>query len=143
MQLAAEDEKFKSWKDENIRRRHNYVPFIMGMLKTLAARGHLVRLLEEGKSESVCVLCCYFFGACVLRVCGRSVSFNSTPVQRNRKSARAKSLAINEEGASRYCCIATTTRFTFPPPPPPLSARVFHSSANCGSPSRSTSMVSL
>jgi hypothetical protein len=27
--LAAETEKFAAWKDENIRRRHNYVPFIM------------------------------------------------------------------------------------------------------------------
>ncbi len=50
-QLASEDEKFRSWKEENIRRRFNYVPFIMGMLKTLAARGHLVRLLEEGEQH--------------------------------------------------------------------------------------------
>lgn len=48
-QLAAEDDKFQRWKAENIRRRHNYVPFIMSLLKTLAARGHLVTMLDEAK----------------------------------------------------------------------------------------------
>lgn len=32
---------------ENIRRRHNYLPLIMGMLKILAKRGQLVPLCEE------------------------------------------------------------------------------------------------
>ncbi len=45
--LAAEQEKFASWKEENIRRRHNYVPFIMQMLKTLGERGQLAPLLQQ------------------------------------------------------------------------------------------------
>lgn len=32
---------------ENIRRRHNYLPLIMGVLKILAKRGQLVPLCEE------------------------------------------------------------------------------------------------
>lgn len=66
MLLAAEDDKFRSWKEENIRRRFNYVPFIMSMLKTLAARGHLVRLLEQGERRVTLSL--------LLRVCCCSLS---------------------------------------------------------------------
>ena len=50
--LAFENEKFKSWKDENIRRRHNYVPFIMGLLKGLGDRGHLTPLLQAAQQRT-------------------------------------------------------------------------------------------
>lgn len=34
---------------ENVRRRHNYLPFIMELLKTLANKGDLVPLAEKVK----------------------------------------------------------------------------------------------
>lgn len=49
--LAAEEEKFTSWKEENMRRRWNYVPFILAMLKTLGERGHLIPLLEAAQEK--------------------------------------------------------------------------------------------
>ena len=36
-----------AFHDENVRRRHNYVPFIMAMLKTLAEKGQLTPLLQQ------------------------------------------------------------------------------------------------
>ena len=44
--LAAEEEKHRAWQDENTRRRHNYVPFIMNLIKGLGERGQLTPLLE-------------------------------------------------------------------------------------------------
>ncbi len=49
--LAAEQEKFASWKEENIRRRHNYVPFIMQMLTTLGEKGQLGPLLQSATEK--------------------------------------------------------------------------------------------
>lgn len=45
--IAAEEEKEKSFKAENIRRRHNYIPFIVELLKVLAKEGRLVPLVQE------------------------------------------------------------------------------------------------
>lgn len=45
--IAAEEEKEKSFKAENIRRRHNYIPFIVELLKVLAKEGKLVPLVQE------------------------------------------------------------------------------------------------
>ncbi len=45
-------------RQENIRRRHNYVPFIMTMLKHLAKRGQLQGMVEraqEKKRRQACV----------------------------------------------------------------------------------------
>jgi len=46
-QITAEDIKFKSWKAENIRRRHNYVPFIYNLMKVLAEKGKLNELVDK------------------------------------------------------------------------------------------------
>jgi len=48
--LAQEEEKMNRYQLENIRRRHNYLPFIMELLKTLAKKGELVALAEKAKS---------------------------------------------------------------------------------------------
>ncbi len=46
-----EQQKVAQWKIENRRRKHNYVPFIVNLLKLLAERGELTRLIEAAKSR--------------------------------------------------------------------------------------------
>ena len=50
-QLALEEQKLNRWKAENIRRKHNYVPFIVNLLKLLAERGELMPLVDAAKSR--------------------------------------------------------------------------------------------
>lgn len=49
--LEDEEARFKKSKEENIRRRHNYVPFIINMLQVLAKKGELVPMLEAAEKE--------------------------------------------------------------------------------------------
>lgn len=49
--LATQDEKRKRWKIENQRRRHNYVPLCMEMLRGLAKIGALPELITEAKER--------------------------------------------------------------------------------------------
>lgn len=49
--LAQENEKFTEWRNENIRRRHNYVPFIMNLLKVLGERQQLTPLLKQAEAK--------------------------------------------------------------------------------------------
>ncbi|VDN60157.1 unnamed protein product [Dracunculus medinensis] len=47
--IAMEEEKSRKYKIENIRRRHNYMPFIVELLKILAKENKLVHLVEQTK----------------------------------------------------------------------------------------------
>uniref|UniRef100_A0A8C1W9M1 Ubiquitin carboxyl-terminal hydrolase n=1 Tax=Cyprinus carpio TaxID=7962 RepID=A0A8C1W9M1_CYPCA len=47
LQIEEENQKLKRYKIENIRRKHNYLPFIMELLKTLAEYQQLIPLVEK------------------------------------------------------------------------------------------------
>jgi len=53
VQNALDDEKVKreNWKKENVRRRHNYVPFLFNLLKILAEKDMLMPLVEKAKEK--------------------------------------------------------------------------------------------
>jgi len=53
MLLAEEENKRAKWKQENIRRRHNYLPLIVEMLRSLASRGELLPLYNKAKEKSM------------------------------------------------------------------------------------------
>uniref|UniRef100_T1JFA8 Ubiquitin carboxyl-terminal hydrolase n=1 Tax=Strigamia maritima TaxID=126957 RepID=T1JFA8_STRMM len=50
--LAEEDVKMKRYHTENIRRKHNYIPLIMELLKILAETGQLEPLMEKAKQKA-------------------------------------------------------------------------------------------
>ncbi|POM63173.1 Ubiquitin carboxyl-terminal hydrolase, partial [Phytophthora palmivora] len=45
--LAAEQQKRENWALENKRRKHNYIPFIIQLLKTLAEKKQLEPLIKQ------------------------------------------------------------------------------------------------
>ena len=53
MDKRVELERREMWKKENIRRRHNYLPFIIEMLKALGEQGQLQPIYEKAKEKSV------------------------------------------------------------------------------------------
>jgi len=50
-QVELEEQKRARWKAENVRRKHNYIPFIINLLRELAAKQQLVPLLETAKAK--------------------------------------------------------------------------------------------
>jgi len=50
-QIAQEVDKVQNWKLENMRRKHNYVPFLLKFLKILAEKGQLSGLVEKARAS--------------------------------------------------------------------------------------------
>ncbi|CAG0920116.1 unnamed protein product [Notodromas monacha] len=50
-QLQTENDKRRRWQVENIRRKHNYVPFIVELLKLLGKQGMLMPLYMKAKER--------------------------------------------------------------------------------------------
>ncbi|EDQ88079.1 uncharacterized protein MONBRDRAFT_32982 [Monosiga brevicollis MX1] len=52
-QLQQEHAKRQNWKDENRRRKHNYIPFILELMRSLAREKRLQPLVAEAKRKAV------------------------------------------------------------------------------------------
>merc|ERR1712007_289042 len=52
MKIMEEEELRKKWHRENVRRRHNYLPFIVELLKHLASNEQLIPVYEKAKQKS-------------------------------------------------------------------------------------------
>ncbi|XP_063983046.1 ubiquitin carboxyl-terminal hydrolase isozyme L5 [Diachasmimorpha longicaudata] len=51
--IEGENSKSQRYKIENIRRKHNYLPLIMELLKVLATEGKLVPLYQKAKERAI------------------------------------------------------------------------------------------
>lgn len=51
--ISEEDNKRKQYQVENIRRKHNYLPLIVEILKILAKEGKLTTLYEQAKEKTM------------------------------------------------------------------------------------------
>ncbi|RHZ20746.1 hypothetical protein DYB26_010828 [Aphanomyces astaci] len=51
--IATEAQKRANWKKENVRRKHNYIPFVIKLLQTLAKKGQLDPLLQAQLDKAI------------------------------------------------------------------------------------------
>ena len=51
MELVREEEQRGQWRDENERRRHNYVPFCIELIRALAASGNMPECTKKAKEK--------------------------------------------------------------------------------------------
>lgn len=49
--LERETERRATWRDENIRRKHNYIPFIFNLLEACAERGALRPIIDKARGS--------------------------------------------------------------------------------------------
>ena len=47
MEIETEKEKRHTWDKDNARRKHNFMPMVVEMLKQMAAKGNLVSQVEK------------------------------------------------------------------------------------------------
>jgi len=52
-ELVAEEEQRQQWEDENARRRHNYIPFCIELIRALAGTGKLPEVTEKAREHMV------------------------------------------------------------------------------------------
>ena len=50
-ELAGEEEKRAKWKGENERRQHNYLPFCMELIRSLAGSGKLPDIVKKANER--------------------------------------------------------------------------------------------
>ncbi|GAX81010.1 hypothetical protein CEUSTIGMA_g8445.t1 [Chlamydomonas eustigma] len=50
-EVKEERDKRARWANENIRRRHNYVPFLFNMLRLIAEKGQMDKLIERARAQ--------------------------------------------------------------------------------------------
>jgi len=50
-ELMAEEEQRQQWKEENERRRHNYIPFCIELIRALAGTGKLPEFTDKAKNR--------------------------------------------------------------------------------------------
>lgn len=53
LKISNEEDKMRRYRIENARRKHNYLPLIVEILKLLAKDGKLVPLYERAKAKTL------------------------------------------------------------------------------------------
>ena len=49
--IKIESQRYAKWEQENMRRRHNYIPFLFNLLTTLSKKDKLDDLITKAKTQ--------------------------------------------------------------------------------------------